>query len=155
MVGVGSATSRMRSARAGGGGRRRERGVRARRLPGPGGARRRDRRLARGVRRRFLVVLAGYMQLLDPAFLARFESRVVNVHGRCCPRSCAGGRAGARLRQRPRGRRHFVDEGVDTGRIIAQRARPARGQPASMADALRLLEHDLLCEAVALIGRGP
>ena len=106
-----------------------------------------------------LVVLAGYMQLLDPAFLARFESRVVNVHPALLP-AFPGVRAveqaldygvkvfGVTV--------HFVDEGVDTGRIIAQRALdlPEATEADAVRDALRPLEHDLLCEAVALIGRG-
>ena len=121
----------------------------------------RDRAIAgwldgRGVE---LVVLAGYMQLLDPAFLARFESRVVNVHPALLP-AFPGIRAveqaldygvkvfGVTV--------HFVDEGVDTGRIIAQRAvdLPDATEPGVVRDALRPLEHDLLCEAVALIARG-
>jgi phosphoribosylglycinamide formyltransferase-1 len=106
-----------------------------------------------------LVVLAGYMQLLDPAFLARFEGRVVNVHPALLP-AFPGIRAieqalaygvkvfGVTV--------HFVDEGVDTGRIIAQRAvdLPAATDAAAVREALRPLEHDLLCEAVALIARG-
>jgi phosphoribosylglycinamide formyltransferase 1 len=106
-----------------------------------------------------LVVLAGYMQLLDPAFLARFEARVVNVHPALLP-AFPGIRAveqaldygvkvfGVTV--------HFVDEGVDTGRIIAQRALdlPDATEAAAVREALRPLEHDLLCEAVALIGRG-
>ena len=66
-----------------------------------------------------LVVLAGYMQLLDPAFLHRFPARVVNVHPALLP-AFPGIRAveqalaygvkvfGVTV--------HFVDEGVDTGR---------------------------------------
>ena len=106
-----------------------------------------------------LVVLAGFMQLLDPAFLARFESRVVNVHPALLP-AFTGIRAveqaldygvkvfGVTV--------HFVDEGVDTGRIIAQRALdlPEATEAEAVRDALRPLEHDLLCEAVALIARG-
>ena len=50
---------------------------------------------------------------------------------------------------------HFVDEGVDTGRIILQRAveLPAATSHDEVHAALRPLEHDLLCEAVALIAR--
>jgi phosphoribosylglycinamide formyltransferase 1 len=106
-----------------------------------------------------LVVLAGYMQLLDPGFLARFEARVVNVHPALLP-AFPGIRAveqalaygvkvfGVTV--------HFVDEGVDTGRIIAQRALelPDATEAEAVRDALRPLEHDLLCEAVALIARG-
>jgi len=106
-----------------------------------------------------LVVLAGYMQLLDPGFLARFGSRVINVHPALLP-AFPGIRAveqaldygvkvfGVTV--------HFVDEGVDTGRIIAQRALelPEATEAGAVRDALRPLEHDLLCEAVALIARG-
>ena len=106
-----------------------------------------------------LVVLAGYMQLLDPAFLARFEARVVNVHPALLP-AFPGIRAieqaldygvkvfGVTV--------HFVDEGVDTGRIIAQRAveLPTATDAAEVREALRPIEHDLLCEAVGLIARG-
>ena len=74
-----------------------------------------------------LVVLAGYMQLLDPAFLARFPQRVVNVHPTLLPAFPGIGSieqaiaygvkvAGVTV--------HFVDEGVDTGAIIAQKAIP-------------------------------
>ena len=72
-----------------------------------------------------LVVLAGYMQLLDPAFLSRFAGQVINVHPALLP-AFPGIRAveqaldygvkvfGVTV--------HFVDEGVDTGPIILQRA---------------------------------
>jgi phosphoribosylglycinamide formyltransferase-1 len=105
-----------------------------------------------------LVVLAGYMQLLDPAFLARFPARVINVHPALLP-AFPGIRSveqaldygvkvfGVTV--------HFVDEGVDTGRIISQRAveLPRATEPDEVRDALRPIEHDLLCEAVALIAR--
>ena len=104
------------------------------------------------------VVLAGYMALLDAAFLARFP-RVINVHPALLP-AFPGVRAieqalaygvkvfGVTV--------HFVDEGVDTGPVIAQRAieLPDAVDPAAVREALRPLEHDLLCDAVALIARG-
>jgi phosphoribosylglycinamide formyltransferase 1 len=106
-----------------------------------------------------LVVLAGYMALLEPSFLARFPGRVINVHPALLP-AFPGLRAieqslaygvkvfGVTV--------HFVDEGVDTGPVIAQRALelPDAVDPAAVRDVLRPLEHDLLCEAVALIARG-
>ena len=51
---------------------------------------------------------------------------------------------------------HFVDEGVDTGPIIAQRAieLPERADAAAVRVALRPLEHDLLTDVVRLIARG-
>jgi phosphoribosylglycinamide formyltransferase-1 len=106
-----------------------------------------------------LVVLAGYMQLLDPGFLARFPSRVINVHPALLP---AFPGIGAVEQGLDYGVKvfgvtvHFVDEGVDTGRIIAQRAvdLPDATDAGAVRQALRPLEHDLLCEAVALIARG-
>jgi phosphoribosylglycinamide formyltransferase-1 len=100
-----------------------------------------------------LVVLAGYMQLLTPAFLGRFERRVINVHPALLP-AFPGLRAieqavehgvkvfGVTV--------HFVDEGVDTGPIIAQRAIELTGLPSpeEVHAALRPLEHDLLCGVV-------
>jgi phosphoribosylglycinamide formyltransferase 1 len=106
-----------------------------------------------------LVVLAGYMALLTPGFLARFPGRVINVHPALLP-AFPGLRAveqaldygvkvfGVTV--------HFVDEGVDTGPIIAQRAieLPDPRNAAQIREALRPIEHDLLCDAVAQIARG-
>ena len=69
-----------------------------------------------------LVVCAGYMQLLGPSFLERFPERVVNVHPAPLPEFPgahpledvleAGAPAAAATV-------HYVDEGVDTGAVIA------------------------------------
>jgi len=106
-----------------------------------------------------LVVLAGYMQLLDPAFLARFPGRVINVHPALLP---AFPGIGAVEQALAYGVKvfgvtvHFVDEGVDTGPIIAQRAveLPDATEPAQVRAALRPLEHELLCDAVRRMARG-
>jgi len=106
-----------------------------------------------------LVVLAGYMALLSPGFLADFPHRVVNVHPALLP-AFPGLRAveqalaygvkvfGVTV--------HFVDEGVDTGPIIFQRAveLPNATDPEEVRHALRPIEHDLLTEAVRVIARG-
>ena len=106
-----------------------------------------------------LVVLAGYMQLLDPSFMSRFAGQVINVHPALLP-AFPGIRAveqaleygvkvfGVTV--------HFVDEGVDTGSIILQRAveLPLATEAEEVREALRPIEHDLLCEAVGLIARG-
>jgi len=106
-----------------------------------------------------LVVLAGYMQLLGAPFLARFPQRVVNVHPALLP---AFPGIGAVERAYAHGVKvfgvtvHFVDEGIDTGPIIAQRALelPGASGAAEVREALRPLEHDLLCDAVVAIARG-
>lgn len=106
-----------------------------------------------------LIVLAGYMQLLSPAFLRAFGGRVINVHPALLP-AFPGLRPveqaldygvkvfGVTV--------HFVDEGIDTGPVILQRA-------VELADARRVeevrerlqpIEHELLPEAVRLIASG-
>jgi phosphoribosylglycinamide formyltransferase-1 len=106
-----------------------------------------------------LVVLAGYMAILDPGFLARFPDRVVNVHPALLP---AFPGIGAVEQALAYGVKvfgvtvHLVDEGVDTGPIILQRAieLPDTTDPAEVHAALRPLEHALLPEAVRLLARG-
>jgi phosphoribosylglycinamide formyltransferase-1 len=106
-----------------------------------------------------LVVLAGYMQLVSPGFLERFPAGVVNVHPALLP-SFPGLQAieqaldyGVKVTGVTV---HYVDTGIDTGPIIAQRAFALEApiDAAALRVALRPLEHDLLCEAVAAIGRG-
>ena len=100
----------------------------------------RDRAMAgwlaeRGVE---LVVLAGYMQLLCPEFLARFPQRVINVHPALLP---AFPGLNAVEQALAYGVRifgvtvHFVDEGVDSGPIILQAAVeiPDAREPADVA----------------------
>jgi phosphoribosylglycinamide formyltransferase-1 len=106
-----------------------------------------------------LVVLAGYMQLVDPAFLARFPQRVVNVHPTLLPAFPGIGSVEQALAYGVKVfgvTVHFVDEGVDTGPIIAQRALelPDATDAETVRAALRPLEHDLVCEVVRLIARG-
>jgi phosphoribosylglycinamide formyltransferase-1 len=100
-----------------------------------------------------LVVLAGYMQLVSPAFLAAFPDRVINVHPALLPAFPGLDAVGQALAYGVKVfgvTVHYVDEGVDTGRIIAQRAielPDARTADDVMA-AIRPLEHELLVATV-------
>jgi phosphoribosylglycinamide formyltransferase 1 len=106
-----------------------------------------------------LVVLAGYMRLLSGAFLARFRNRVINVHPALLP-SFSG--LDAIQQALDYGVKvfgvtvHFVDEGVDSGPVILQRAieLPDAVEAEAVHDLLRPLEHELLPEAIRLIARG-
>jgi phosphoribosylglycinamide formyltransferase 1 len=106
-----------------------------------------------------LVVLAGYMRLLDPAFLARFPARVINVHPALLP---AFPGIGAIEQAVEYGVKvfgvtvHYVDEGVDSGRIIAQRAIELADatDAATVRERLQTLEHELLPTVVRLIAAG-
>ena len=106
-----------------------------------------------------LVVLAGYMQLLSPAFLDHFPERVINVHPALLP---AFPGLHAVQQAIDYGVRvfgvtvHFVDGGVDTGAVILQRSieLPAGADAATALELLRPLEHELLPKAVRLFAAG-
>ncbi len=106
-----------------------------------------------------LVVLAGYMQLLSPAFVQRFRGRVINVHPALLP---AFPGLEAVQQALDHGSKvtgvtvHFVDEGVDSGPIIFQR--PVEVPPSRDWDETEELvhatEHTLLPEAIRMIAAG-
>jgi phosphoribosylglycinamide formyltransferase-1 len=106
-----------------------------------------------------LVVLAGYMELLSGDFLSRFPGAVINVHPSLLPAFPglnAIGQALAYGVQVFGVTVHFVDEGVDTGPVILQRAveLPGARSEEQVLGALRPLEHALLPQAVRLFARG-
>ncbi len=106
-----------------------------------------------------LVVLAGYMALLTAEFVQRFPDRIVNVHPSLLP---AFGGIRAIEQAIDHGVKvvgvtvHLVDEGVDTGAILLQRAipMPDTRDPAVVHAALQPLEHELLPEGVRLLAAG-
>lgn len=106
-----------------------------------------------------LVVLAGYMQLLSAAFVARFRNRVINIHPALLPNFPgldAIGQAMAAGVKTTGVTVHFVDEGVDTGPAIAQREVPV--PPGVSRDeleaAVHAVEHELYPEAIRMIAEG-
>ena len=106
-----------------------------------------------------LVVLAGFMEILGPGFIRRFQGRIVNVHPSLLP-SFPGIRSieaaldhGVKLTGATV---HFVDEGVDSGPIILQEALELT-YPAAVDEVERRvheIEHRLLPRAVRLIAAG-
>lgn len=106
-----------------------------------------------------LVVLAGYMQLLSEPFVARFRNRIVNIHPALLPdfpgldaigQALAAGVATTGVTV------HFVDEGVDTGPVIAQRELPVPPDVArvELEAAVHAVEHELYPEAIRMIAEG-
>ena len=97
-----------------------------------------------------LVVCAGYMHLLTPAFLGRFRDRIVNVHPSLLPQfpgaraiddALAAGVAETGVTV------HYVDEGLDTGGVIRQEPVPVH--PAdTLAERIHAVEHRILPEVV-------
>ena len=97
-----------------------------------------------------LVVLAGYMHLLTAPFLRRFPDRIVNVHPSLLPAfpgahaiadALAAGvdETGVTV--------HYVDEGLDTGAVIAQEPVPVEPRE-TLEDRIHGVEHRLLPRVV-------
>jgi phosphoribosylglycinamide formyltransferase-1 len=106
-----------------------------------------------------LVVLAGYMAILDSVFVARFPDAIINVHPSLLPAfpGLAAVQQAIDYGVRVVGVTvHFVDEGVDSGSVILQRAieLPPDADAATALAALRPVEHALLPEAVRLLAAG-
>lgn len=106
-----------------------------------------------------LVVLAGYMRLLSPTFVRRFQNRIVNVHPALLPSFPGLDAIGQALEHGVRVTGvtvHFVDEGVDSGPIILQRAIPVPPDRdrAALEGEIHATEHELLPEAIRLIAAG-
>ena len=106
-----------------------------------------------------LIVLAGYMQLLSPGFIGAWRNRVINVHPALLPDFPgldAIGQALAAGAETTGVTVHFVDEGVDTGPPILQRAVPVPPgrDRAELEAAIHATEHELLPEAIRLIASG-
>ncbi len=106
-----------------------------------------------------LVCLAGYMRILSGAFVRHFEGRLLNIHPSLLP-AFPGLRpqrqalehgvkvSGATV--------HFVDEGVDTGPIVAQAAVAIRPDDSEDTLAERILaeEHRIYPDAIRLFAEG-
>lgn len=110
-------------------------------------------------RRADLIVLAGYMQLLSPAFVARFRSRIVNVHPALLPSFPGLDAIGQALDAGVEATGvtvHFVDEGVDTGPPILQREVPvpADRDRERLEQAIHAVEHELYPEAIRMVAAG-
>jgi phosphoribosylglycinamide formyltransferase 1 len=106
-----------------------------------------------------LVVLAGYMQLLSRGFVERFRNRVINIHPALLP---AFPGIDAVQQAIDHGSKvtgvtvHFVDEGVDSGPIILQRAVPVATSRdwEETEKEIHATEHELLPETIRMLAAG-
>lgn len=77
-----------------------------------------------------LVVLAGFLVVIPPAMIQKYENRIINIHPSLIPSFCGTGYYGLKVHEGALARGvkvtgatvHFVDEGTDTGPIILQKA---------------------------------
>jgi phosphoribosylglycinamide formyltransferase 1 len=106
-----------------------------------------------------LVILAGYMRLLSPEFVAALPNRILNIHPSLLP---AFPGLDAQHQAFDYGVKiagctvHFVDEHLDHGVIILQRAIPVLEEDTADSLAARILaeEHIAYTEAIARIATG-
>jgi len=97
-----------------------------------------------------LVVLAGYMHLLTPAFLDRFPERVVNVHPSLLPEFPGAHAVDDALAANVTTTGvtvHYVDEGLDTGAVIRQEELPVEPRE-TLVERIHAVEHRILPEVV-------
>jgi phosphoribosylglycinamide formyltransferase-1 len=105
-----------------------------------------------------LVVLAGFMKLVGAPFLARFGGRVVNTHPALCPAfpGTSGPADALAYGVKVTGATLFVvDEGVDTGPIVAQSAVPVDDDDdvASLHERIKVAERRMLVDSVGRMAR--
>ncbi|MFP3988415.1 phosphoribosylglycinamide formyltransferase [Streptomyces sp. E11-3] len=108
-----------------------------------------------------LVVSAGFMKILGKHFLARFGGRVVNTHPALLPSfpGAHGVRDALAYGVKVTGCTvHFVDDGVDTGPIIAQGVVEVRSEDheddgAALHERIKEVERRLLVEVVGRLAR--
>jgi phosphoribosylglycinamide formyltransferase-1 len=106
-----------------------------------------------------LLVLAGFMEILSPEFIRRFQGRIINVHPSLLPafRGIHAIEKALDYGVRVTGVTvHFVDEGVDSGPIILQQALelPYSAELESVEESVHAIEHELLPRAIRLLASG-
>ena len=111
-----------------------------------------------------LIVLAGYLSILDGEILKEFKDRIINIHPSLIPSFCGDKMYGMNVHNavRASGVRftgctvHFVNEEVDGGAIILQEVVPVYFEDTAEDIQKRVLveEHKLLPKAIDLISRG-
>lgn len=76
-----------------------------------------------------LIVLAGFLVMIPPQLIKKYENRIINIHPSLIPSFCGTGYYGLKVHEAALARGvkvtgatvHFVDEGMDTGPIIMQK----------------------------------
>lgn len=98
-----------------------------------------------------LVLLAGYMKIITPTLLNGFSGKIVNIHPSFLPNFAGSPHAIEESHAAQRGLGvtvHVVDEGVDTGEVIAQRKLPYLPDLADYERSVHDLEYVLYPQVV-------
>ncbi|ENK1242853.1 phosphoribosylglycinamide formyltransferase [Clostridium sp. FAM 1755] len=108
-----------------------------------------------------LIVLAGWLSILNGDLINKFENKIINIHPSLIPSFCGDGMYGIKVHQKALeyGVKvsgctvHFVDKGTDSGPIIIQKSVPVFAEDTAGILQKRVLEkeHEALPEAIKLI----
>jgi phosphoribosylglycinamide formyltransferase-1 len=106
-----------------------------------------------------LVCLAGYMRLLSKAFVAAFPDRILNIHPSLLPAFPGLDAQGQAIEYGVKVAGctvHFVDDHLDHGVIVVQRAIPVleRDDAHTLAERILVEEHVAYPEAIGLVASG-
>lgn len=112
-----------------------------------------------------LVVLAGFLVVIPPAMIQKYERRIINIHPSLIPSFCGTGYYGLKVHEAALARGvkvtgatvHFVDEGTDTGPIILQKAvevLPGDTPKVLQQRVMEQAEWQILPQAIDMIANG-
>lgn len=108
-----------------------------------------------------LIVLAGYMSVIDTRIIQKYRGRIINIHPSLIPKYCGKGFYGKHVHEaviagneKVSGATvHFVDEGIDTGAIITQEQVPVLENDTAddLAARVLVIEHKILTGTIRKI----
>ena len=112
-----------------------------------------------------LIVLAGFLVTIPREMVAKYRMRIINVHPSLIPSFCGTGFYGLKVHEAAleRGVKvtgatvHYVDEDMDTGPILLQKAVPVREDDTPVSLQKRVMEEAewvILPQAIRMIARG-
>lgn len=111
-----------------------------------------------------LIVLAGYLSILNGEILRQFKNKIINIHPSLIPAFSGAGMYGIKVHEAviKKGVRysgctvHFVNEEVDGGEILLQEAVQVLQEDDAATLQKRVLEkeHEILPKAIKLISEG-
>ena len=112
-----------------------------------------------------LIVLAGFLVVIPPEMIEKYENRIINIHPSLIPAFCGTGYYGLKVHEAALARGvkvvgatvHFVDKGTDTGPIILQKAVEVQDGDTPEILQRRVMEQaewKLLPQAIDLIANG-
>ena len=108
-----------------------------------------------------LIVLAGYLSILDKKIIERYENRIINIHPSLIPKYCGKGYYGIKVHEQVIRNKekvsgatvHYVDNGIDTGEIIIQEHLQVNEDDTAQTLQKRILEieHKILPKAINIV----